>query len=500
MRIVMLTDDVAIDRRILQEAATLEADGHDVILLAGYDANRPAHEVIGATRVERLVPVYNGRREEVTVRIAAMIGNLINACSARSQRIAGRANLGLFAVIRRLEAKVFALLARVLAGLQRRTGSDVLRTAVDGLARGHHSAEGFIDRSQSAFGGVLVSLTWRVWWVLGMVNHRGGGVAVKAVRRTRRLPVRDEQLASRAAYYRPDVVHAHDLPQLRGGLVAARRLGVPFVYDAHELYPEIGTLTKRQQDRLGRLERRLMPKCDATITVNPYIAAEMAKRYRVRPPNVILNAIDPVDVGPRERRFHEMLGLAENDRVLLFQGWMSPTRGLDLLIDAVARARPHVHLVLMGYGDMADELLAHAARLGIGERVHMVPAVPQDELLYWTQAADAGVIPYPAVDLNHRFCSPNKLFEFIQAGLPIVANDLPYLRDVVGGEQIGALAPIEDPAAFANAIDDVLAADDASNRAYRSRIAEIADRYSWRTQGEHLRQIYADLGTSAGAR
>jgi glycosyltransferase involved in cell wall biosynthesis len=234
--------------------------------------------------------------------------------------------------------------------------------------------------------------------------------------------------------------------------------------------------------------------------VNPYIAAEMAKRYRVRPPNVILNAIDPVDAGPRERRFHAMLGLAENDRVLLFQGWMSPTRGLDLLIDAMARARPYVHLVLMGYGDMADELLAHAARLGIGERVHMVPAVPQDELLYWTQAADAGVIPYPAVDLNHRFCSPNKLFEFIQAGLPIVSNDLPYLRDVVGGEQIGALAPIEDTEAFARAIDDVLASDDARNQAYRARIAEIADKYSWRTQGEHLRLIYAGLGSSAGAR
>jgi glycosyltransferase involved in cell wall biosynthesis len=448
--------------------------------------------------------VYNGRREEITVRIAAMIGNVINACSARSQRLAGRANLGVFAVVRGLEARLFALLARVLAAVERRTAPGGVRSNLssvsDGLARRHGTTQGLIDRGQSAVGSVLVRLTWRLWWVLGMINHRGSGVAVKAVRRTRRLPVRDEQLATRAAYYRPDVVHAHDLPQLRGGLVAARRLGVPFVYDAHELYPEIGTLTKRQQDRLGRLERRLMPKCDATITVNPYIAAEMAERYRVRPPNVILNAIDPVDAGPRERRFHSMLGLAETDRVLLFQGWMSPTRGLGLLLDGVARTSPLVHLVLMGYGDMADDLLAHAARLGIDDRVHMVPAVPQDELLHWTQAADAGVIPYPAVDLNHRYCSPNKLFEFIQAGLPIVANDLPYLRDVVAGEGIGALAPIEDPAAFARAIDEVLAADDVKNQAYRSQIAEIADKYSWRAQGEHLRLIYAELGSDTGAR
>jgi glycosyltransferase involved in cell wall biosynthesis len=499
----MLTDDVAIDRRILQEAKTLEGDGHQIILLAGHDAAKPSHEMIGETRVERLVPVYNGRREELTVRVSAMIGHAVNALSARSQSLVGRANLTLFGVLRRVLALAYSGLARVLAGLERRVRSAGMRRSLNGarqqLAATQQTSDALIDRTQSVVGKLAVTLVWRFYWVLGMVNHRGMGLAVKLVRRTRLLPVRDEQLAKRAAYYRPDVVHAHDLPQMRGGLVAARRLGVPFVYDAHELYPEIGTLTERQQQRLGRLERRLMPKCDVAITVNPHIAAEMSKRYRVRAPEVILNAIDPVDVGARHLRFHELLGLAVSDRVLLFQGWMSPTRGLDLLIDALARTEPVVHLVLMGYGDMADDLIEQARRLGVEERVHIIPAVPQDELLHWTQAADAGVIPYPAVDLNHRFCSPNKLFEFIQAGLPIVANDLPFLRDVVGGEGIGRLAPIEDPDQFARAIDEVIGGGGENNARCRARIAEVADKYSWRVQGEHLREIYSRLDATAGA-
>jgi glycosyltransferase involved in cell wall biosynthesis len=143
---------------------------------------------------------------------------------------------------------------------------------------------------------------------------------------------------------------------------------------------------------------------------------------------------------------------------------------------------------------MIDDLLALAHQLGIGDRVHFQPAVPQHELLDWTSSADIGVIPYPAVDLNHQFCSPNKLFEFIQAGLPIVANDLPFLRDVVVGEAIGAVAPIEQADRFAAAIDSIAQLDVIGREALLERLRAAAPRFSWASQEPVLRGLYAGLG------
>jgi glycosyltransferase involved in cell wall biosynthesis len=107
-----------------------------------------------------------------------------------------------------------------------------------------------------------------------------------------------------------------------------------------------------------------------------------------------------------------------------------------------------------------------------------------------------GVIPYPAVDLNHHFCSPNKLFEFIQAGLPIVANDLPFLRDVIVGEAIGAVAPIEQHEEFGKAIDRIAHAGAADRDALAARISAAAPRYDWVSQEAILRSTYEALPTT----
>lgn len=503
----MATDDVPIDRRILQEADTLLADGHQVILIAGWAPDRPTHEMIGQIRVERLAIPSGGRRELLAGRVTGFASRAINALSARSQRIVGR---GVLVVYR---SGVLALRVLRFVGVRGARASGWLERAarrvrhVDPESRyaqvaEHHvrslhdvAVEG-LSAVQPRVGQAAVGLTAKSWWVVGMANAKLSPRLVTLALRSRRVPLRDRVIADRIAYYRPDVIHVHDLPQLRAGVLAADKVSVPLVYDAHELYPEIGTLTPRQQRSLGKLEKRLMPECDATITVNPYIAQEMAKRYRVAAPTVILNAIDGRTEGRRrdDRDLRTVLGLPADACIVLFQGWLSPTRGLDHLVNAVARTDTRVHLVFMSYGDMIAELLAQAGRLGIADRVHFQPAVPQHELLDWTASADIGVIPYPAVDLNHHYCSPNKLFEFIQAGLPIVANDLPFLRDVVVGEGVGAVAPIEQPERFAAAIDSIALLDPADRAALQDRIREAAPRFSWASQEPVLRSLYAGLG------
>jgi glycosyltransferase involved in cell wall biosynthesis len=328
------------------------------------------------------------------------------------------------------------------------------------------------------------------------VVHR----APALLRRLRRLDDRERHLVERIRFYRPDVIHAHDLPQLRPAAVAKRELGVPLVYDAHELYPEIHTLTPPQKRLLAKREARYIRSCDLVITVNGYLAGIMAERYGIAAPAVILNAtVAPAGFDERERydRFRAVLPIPRDAVVLLYQGWMPPDRpGLDPLVRSMALVtNPRVHLVMMGYGEERDVLPSLTRELGLSNRIHFKDAVPQSELLFWTASADAGIIPYLPVDLNTHFCSPNKLFEFITARLPIIANDLPFLRDVVANNGFGVIRKLETPADYAAAIDTMF--DDFPTRTehFRNSLLASGSRFAWCVEQEKLLSLYRQFLT-----
>jgi glycosyltransferase involved in cell wall biosynthesis len=125
-------------------------------------------------------------------------------------------------------------------------------------------------------------------------------------------------------------------------------------------------------------------------------------------------------------------GLPVDKRIVLLQGGLSAGRNLEVLVDAMHYVKdPSVVLVVLGDGLLLRSLQKMAQQEGLAGRVYFHAAVPQNELLELTAAADAGVIPYQATCLNNHYCTPNKLFEFIAAGLPILATDLPEIRRLV---------------------------------------------------------------------
>lgn len=322
-------------------------------------------------------------------------------------------------------------------------------------------------------------------------------LALAISQKIRQLRLHEQAMLNRVLYYDPDVVHIHDLPYLRVGIETKNRLKIPLVYDAHELYPEIGTLTPAQKRELTQLEKRFMPQCDWVITVNPFIAAEMAQRYTVDQPEVILNAVTlPSDFAQTDHhnRFRPEFGIPADHQILLFQGWLGLERGLQPLVQALSQTPDFIHLVLMGYGEeVKTQLKGIAQENGISSRVHFKAAVPQAELLFWTASADAGIIPYPPTDLNHTYCSPNKLFEFIQAGLPIIANDLPFLRQIVAGEEFGVVMSLTDANNFAQAIRVMFDREQGGPGRFKKNLREKAAKYSWQVEAAKLLDLYAAL-------
>lgn len=282
-----------------------------------------------------------------------------------------------------------------------------------------------------------------------------------------------------------DLIVAHDLPVLPAAIAAADLTGARLVYDAHELYPEQEYFGQQRIELYRKVELALAPIPDAVLTVNKSIAEEMARRYSIDEPMVLLNAPDATGITvpvPRTRTLREAFGFPESVKLFLYQGSLSLNRNLEALVEAMSLVQdPDVRLVVMGPGaDKRRELESIAATFGIlDSRVFFHDAVPQTELLGYTASADVGVIPYPGIDLNTTMCTPNKLFEFLTCGLPILANDLPELRRFVADTGAGIVHPMTDAPSIAAAIDK-MASEDLDK--HRSAAGGVAPQMTWASQ------------------
>ena len=230
------------------------------------------------------------------------------------------------------------------------------------------------------------------------------------------------------------------------------------------------------------------------MTVNRAYADVMAERFRVRLPAIVMNCSYRREHGEPGRLFHESLGLARDSRVVLYHGGLSPDRGIEQLVGALAFLPASVHAVFLGYGPLQGLLEESAGDAGLAGRLHVLRAVPPTELLDLVGSADVVAMPIQGTTLNHRLTTPNKLFEAMAVGVPVVASDLPGMAAIVDGTGCGVLCDPADPADIARAIRALLDATPEERAARRSRtLAAAQGTYSWEAQAEVLLEEYRRL-------
>ncbi len=481
----MVTDDGAnIDRRILLEAETLMGEGHEVILLARDVEDVPKSEIINGLKLERLdlnAPrPFELRYSSLAVRLSPIwikktAKKILTGVDR--MRFSGKAIAVILINTYHYNRWNIKEKDRMLANpdlpRKRRYYLQMSKAARWGIASGAAILPGL--------GKMALKLRDRLVYSRSRVFEPNSW---------------DRAIARRIVFYDPDIIHAHDLPQLYGAVLAKRQLKVPLVYDAHEAYPEIDTLTPEQQVFLRTREAKLIKETDQAYTVNPFIARFMEEQYHHKPVNVIMNATSPPEnfvPGKHDDRIRKHLKLGADQHILIFQGWMADVgRGLTELVEGMGLVRDNIHLVMMGYGD-TDLFREIASKAGAQERVHFFDPVPWEELVAWSAAADAGIIPYQPVDLNHRFCSPNKLFEFTAARLPMLANDLPFLQQVVEGEGFGIARPLNSPETMAKAINEMFDPRQKHLQHARAAMMEKGPLWEWREEAKKLLSIYKEL-------
>jgi glycosyltransferase involved in cell wall biosynthesis len=293
----------------------------------------------------------------------------------------------------------------------------------------------------------------------------------------------------------PEVVHAHDSDTLAAAGAAVRSSGARFVYDAHELFPDMlqehglrGSPPIQWYWR--RVERTWVPRADAVIAVSPGIAAELARRYHVYA--TVLANVPPLAEASPSRRLRRELGLGPSVPLVLYQGVLIPGRGLTRLVRAMATV-PAAVLVVQGFGPEEAAMRTTAESAGLGERVRFMGRIEPAQLHEYACGADVGVVIYEHTTLNNYLAAPNKLYAYLMAGLPVAASDFPGLAGVVQKEGVGAVFDPASEAAIAAAVRGILG-EPALLQAMRARARELAvTRYNWDVEQGGLLELYERL-------
>jgi glycosyltransferase involved in cell wall biosynthesis len=288
------------------------------------------------------------------------------------------------------------------------------------------------------------------------------------------------------------VYHSHNVHPGPAALLASRLRRAKLVYDAHELYGEgfrpelLSGLVARGG---GLLERLLVHTSDAVITTNPSRARVLADRYGTQV-EVLANVPALVeDVTPLDP------GYPEGARTLLYQGGIyAESRAFREAIAALHELPDDLHLVVLGFGraDDLDLIRTWADEEGLADRVHLLPPRPFDELVRTAAAATVGLVPVRADNLSNSLGDTNKLFEYLMAGLPMAASNLPEISRVAaeGNPPVGEIFDPSSPSSVARAVCRIVDEPELYEARRREARRLALERYNWSVEERKLLGLY----------
>ena len=276
-------------------------------------------------------------------------------------------------------------------------------------------------------------------------------------------------LLAAALQHRPFAFHAHDLNTMLPALIAGRQTGAHVICDHHEWFSEsvrwsrlrgdYAPLLAPQRAANQWLEQLAFRHASAQITVCQSIADEMEAQYGVAAGAVAVirnTAIVDRNVPTGYPNLRTTLGVSDAQTLVLYQGGIGPTRGLEPIIEALGAA-PSTVLAIRGPAieRYAADYRALASRVGAAERLHILPPVPSVEVVAACNGADAGLYTVRDICKSFRYALPNKVFEYLQAGLPVLTASYPEVRRLIVDNGVGLGFEADDPRSIAKAMNQM---------------------------------------------
>jgi len=286
-----------------------------------------------------------------------------------------------------------------------------------------------------------------------------------------------------------ELLVSNDLDTLLPNFLVHKLKYIPIVYDSHEYFTATPELVERPKiQRIWKwIEKSIVPKLKSCITVNASIANLFEKEYQV-PFRIVRNI-------PRQREnilipTRVSLGLPEDKKIVLLQGsGINVQRGAEEAVECM-QYLDNVLLLIVGGGDVLPVLRKMVHELSLQKKVKFVSRQTPENLAGYTANADIGLTIDKDTNINYRYSLPNKLFDYIHAGIPVLATPLVELKNIIQHYEIGEFIENHDPQHIADSIKKMLE-NEKQLAVYKSYTRKAAAELNWENEKKTLIEIFA---------
>ncbi len=288
---------------------------------------------------------------------------------------------------------------------------------------------------------------------------------------------------------KPDVIHCHDTLVLPIGVFLRLFTKSKIVYDAHELESDKNGQSKIYSFGTLILEKVCIRFTDLLITVSPSIQDWYKSKFNIDNSILILNSPQIKDLNYRknedllgEKYFHDKFYIEHDKLVFIYLGALMPGRGVELLLDAFSSNRINSHIVFMGFGIQKDLILERAKT---SRNVHYHEPVKHDEVVNYVNHANVGLCMLQNISLSDYYCLPNKLFEYVFSGIPVLASDFPDIKNLIDLYKLGWYCSFN--------LEDVIKGIIEIENENILKISDDLFKISWQAQAYELIVAYKNL-------
>lgn len=288
-------------------------------------------------------------------------------------------------------------------------------------------------------------------------------------------------------FNRFDIIVANDLDTLLGAFLAATLKRKKIVYDSHEYFTEVPELVNRNFPKKVWLtiEKWILPKIKHSYTVSESIALTYNKLYGVN-----MGIIRNVPQKPT----HNTPKIESNQKIILYQGSLNVGRGLEQMIDAMAFLE-NAKFIIIGDGDITNDLKKRISDKKLWNKIDMKGRLTIDELKLETPKADLGIALEENIGLNYYYALPNKLFDYIQAHVPVLVSPFPEMQKIVNQYEIGSVYDHKNPKLLAEKIQEIFELKNRYNK-WKENTKQAAEDLCWENEEKQLMEIYKKVGLS----
>jgi glycosyltransferase involved in cell wall biosynthesis len=290
-------------------------------------------------------------------------------------------------------------------------------------------------------------------------------------------------------FSKADILVANDLDTLLPNYLISKIKAIPLAYDNHEYFTGVPELTGRPFVRGAwkAIESYIFPKLKYVYTENASKKKLFEEEYKV-PVLVVRNFPLRLLDKPVPIIRPEWIG---DRKIILYQGSVNKDRGIEEMTEAMQYLDNFVFIII-GKGDIYDDIKNKIALLGLNNKVRLMGIIPFNDLPNYTSMADIGISIEKDTNISYRFCLPNKVFDYINAGVPVLVSTLVEMKFLVEKYNVGAFVYSHEPEEIANTIKNIFSDADKLDL-YEKNLSAAANELNWENEEKVLLDLYRKI-------